>query len=148
MSNFSSFLNPKLSELLFKRIFLKEIICNPSNSLSIKVKDSKPYLSVINGNNKQSLIEISPYLWDSIENMYYVLVYSEMLGEGYLLCPIENGVLCISPNGDEYQISMNPYHCTCGHYHWKEEGFCKHILMLKGFFINKKRISSYLATRF
>lgn len=139
-------INSQLSKLLLKYIFLKDIISNPNSSQMIKVINEKPYLSITTNGKESTLIDISPYIWDSFENMYYILIYSEMLSQGYLLCPIDNGVLCINSHGEEYQISLNPYHCTCGNFQWK--GSCKHVLMLKGFLLNKKRISSFLHTRF
>ena len=137
--------------LLLKSIISGEIKIDKNSTVEIKIEKNIPYLIWKDNSGVKRIIDISAHLWESTENMFYVLVYAEMVSQGYYIVPIENGFLCINPEGNQYQISIDPYQCSCGNYHWKSRstsGWCKHILMLKGNLLNKKRAAVYISNRF
>lgn len=137
--------------LLLKSILNNEIRLSKTSSISLQVENEVPYLIWKENSEVKRIIDITKYLWGSTEDMFYTLIFSEMTSQGYFLAPIDNGFLCINPLSNEYQISVSPYQCSCGNYHWKhrnDSGSCKHILMLKGHLLLKQRAASYLSSRF
>jgi hypothetical protein len=144
-------MNLTFEYLLLKSILTEEMRLDKKSTVEIKIENNTPYLVWKDNSGVKRIIDISNHLWETTENMFYILMYGEMITLGYFIAPIPNGFLCISPKGNEYQISTEPYQCSCGNYQWKSRnkgGPCKHILMLKGTLLNKKRAASYLSNRF
>lgn len=129
-------------ETVLASLIIKSKITDNISDAEIIIESGKPWL-VYKYKNKPYKTDLSIIQWAPLETMYYTLCFTEMLSAGYLLIPMDNGWECISPKGNNYEVTENS--CTCGAFVWsKNKGAgkteCKHIKMLKGSLSIRQRV--------
>lgn len=111
---------------------LEEYLLRTHIAISVLKKVSNIYLDEENlkfisysfeNNHKILAIE----LWGPPSEVYLAQVYGDLIGQGYLPIPIEDGWAVIG-GGEVYYLDVNGGSCTCPAFSYK--GSCKHKLFL------------------
>ena len=77
-------------------------------------------------------------LWGQPSEVYLGYVYGYMIGQGYLLIPLEEG-WAVRGGNETYYLDANGGSCTCPAFSYR--GTCKHRLMLSAYMNIQTRAS-------
>jgi hypothetical protein len=77
-------------------------------------------------------------LWGPPSEVFLACLYGEMIKQGYLPIPINDGWAVIG-GGETYYLNANGDDCTCPAFVFKKT--CKHKLMLQGHMSVQRRVS-------
>ncbi len=109
----------------------------------IELKENYLTFKLLDIKGRKAKINLFKNLWAPIQEVYDAYIFAELFKQGYIIIALENGWLCVAPDGTEYQITE--YTCSCEDflYGQKEKNRCKHLIMRDAWLNYRARIVEY-----